>query len=341
MEPLSFEHAEQPGLVSIITPMRNGRAYLQEALDGIATQTYGNWELIVVEDGSQDGSEDLVQQFAAAHPGRRVTYLRNEESCGAAYSRNVAFLASQGEYIAFLDCDDRWLPTHLNACVGALSASGDDVAYSTVVMFANSDNSLIGLWGPTPSELKSFPQSLFARSFITPSATVVRRSVIGEVGAWDAGYRCCEDVDFMMRAANAGKRFRYVGGAHCLYRKEHDGATTQRLAETIEEYAAVATKYLGMPGTQRGPSTRAVATSLEMAAKLHSSNRLATDPSTQPARAALLFYKAWQAHPKRWKNLIKSLYCRVRFGFDPGVQPFPRPSLPGVRPASEPSRRAA
>ncbi len=339
MGPLSFHHSEQPGLVSIVTPMRNGREFLQEALDGIAAQTYSHWELIIVEDGSQEDSEDLVQRFAAAHPGRGVTYLRNEQSCGAAYSRNVAFLASQGEYIAFLDCDDRWLPTHLDACLGALRESGDDLAYSTVVMFASSDNSLIGLWGPTPPELKSFPQSLFNRSFITPSATVVRRCVIGEIGPWDAGYRCCEDVDFMMRAAKAGKRFRYVGGAHCLYRKEHDGATTQRLAETIEEYAAISIKNLGMPGTRRGHSTRGIATSLEVAAKLHSSGRLDTDPSVKPARASLLYYKAWQARPKRWKNLLKSCYCRLRWGFDPGVQPLPRPSLPEACPA--PGRRAA
>lgn len=341
MQPLHFKHPETPGLVSIVTPMRNGREYLLEALDGVASQNYDNWELVIVEDGSPEPAEDLVREFAAAHPNNRVTYLRNEQSCGAAYSRNVAFLASQGEYIAFLDCDDRWLPTHLEACVNALCESGDDLAYSTVVMFAGSDNGLIGLWGPTPKEIADFPTSMFSRSFVTPSATVVRRSVIGEVGPWDAGYRCCEDADFMMRAANAGKRFRYVGGVHCLYRKEHDGATTQRLAETIEEYAAISTKYLGMPGTRRGPSTRGIATSFALAAKLHSSRRFDSDPSVQPARAALLYYKAWQARPKRWKNLVKALYCRLRYGFDPGVQPVARPSLPGASPASNPGRRAA
>ncbi|QDV76660.1 glycosyltransferase family 2 protein [Botrimarina mediterranea] len=340
MQPLTFQHPETPGLVSIITPMRNGRAYLQEALDGIAAQTYDAWELVIVEDGSPEPAEDVVRAFASAHPNHRVTYLRNDPSCGAAYSRNRAFLESRGEYIAFLDCDDRWLPTHLDACVSSLVESGDDLAYSTVVMFASSDHALLGLWGPTPEEVQSFPTSLFGRSFVTPSATVVRRYVVGEVGPWDAGYRCCEDADFMMRAASAGKRFRYVGGAHCLYRKEHAGATTQRLAETIEEFAAISTKHLGMPGARRGRCSRAIASSLELAAKLHTSQRQASDPSVQPARAALLYYTAWRMRPKRWKNLVRAGYCRLRHGFDAGVQRVDRPSLPGSVTAT-PQRHAA
>lgn len=330
MDTLSFKHPETPGLVSIITPMRNGRAYLQEALDGIASQSYSNWELVIVEDGSPEPAEDLVRKFAAAHPNNRVTYLRNEQSCGAAYSRNRAFLEALGEYIAFLDCDDRWLSTHLDTCVNALCESGDDLAYSTVVMFASSDNGLLGLWGPTQPEIRGFPTSLFNRSFVTPSATVVRRRAVGEVGPWNASYRCCEDADFIMRAANAGKRFHYVGGVHCLYRKEHEGATTQRLAETIEEYAAIATKYLGMPGTRPGQCLRGVANALELAAKLHTRKRLVKDPSVQPSRASLLYYKAWRLRPRRVKNLFKSLYCRMRFGTDPGVQPVVRPSLPNT-----------
>lgn len=334
MQPLSFKHPETPGLVSIITPMRNGRAFLQEALDGIASQSYGNWELVIVEDGSPEPAEDLVRKFAVAHPNNRVTYLRNEQSCGAAYSRNRAFLEALGEYVAFLDCDDRWLPTHLDACVGALCDSGDDLAYSTVVMFASSDNGLIGLWGPTQQEIKGFPSSLFNRSFVTPSATVVRRRVVGEIGPWNAGYRCCEDADFMMRAASAGKRFRYVGGAHCLYRKEHEGATTQRMAETIEEYAAISAKHLGMPGTRPGLCSRGVANSLELAAKLHTARNRSKDPSVQPSRASLLYFKAWRLRPRRVKNLVKSLYCRLRYGAAPGVQLVARPSLPATATAT-------
>jgi glycosyltransferase involved in cell wall biosynthesis len=299
-------------------------------MDGIALQNYREWELVIVEDGSSAPAEDLVRKFAAAHPNNRVTYLRNEKSCGAAYSRNRAFLESRGEYIAFLDCDDRWLPTHVEACVNALSDSGDDVAYSTVVMFASSDGGLIGLWGPTPQEVRGFPSSLFSRNFVTPSGTVVRRHVIGEIGPWDAGYRCCEDADFMMRAANAGKRFRHVGGVHCLYRKEHDGATTQRMAETIEEYSAIALKYLGMPDTRPGQCSRSVADSLELAAKLHTTRSLARDPSVLQSRAALLYYKAWRLRPHRLKNLVKSLYCRLLYGADPGVQLVERPSLPAT-----------
>lgn len=341
MDRLTFKHPETAGLVTIVTPVHNGRLYLQEALDGIAAQRYGSWELIVVEDGSKEDSADIVRRFAAANPGRRVTYLRNEPSGGASYSRNVAFLEARGEFIACLDCDDRWLPGHLEACVGALTSSGDDLAYSTTIMVADSDESVIGVWGPTPHDLANFPQSLFTRSFITPSATVFRRSFVGDVGPWDASYRCCEDFDFFMRGLAIGKRFRYVGGVHCLYRKDHEGAATQRLAETIEYFAMVSQIHDAIPGTRRGHRARSIATTYELAARLHTTLRLHSDPAVYPARAALLYYKAWRVRPKRWKNLVKSAYCRLRYGFDAGVQPQTRPSLPAAYLAQTSDSRAA
>lgn len=341
MQPLEFRHDEVPGLVTIVTPSRNGARFLGETLGGIAAQTHRDWELVLVEDGSRDGTEELVRRFAREHPGRRVVYLRNEASCGPAYARNVAFLEARGEYIALLDCDDRWLPTHLASCLEALRASGDDLAYSTAVMFADSDSRLTGLWGPTRSELEAFPQSLFARCFVTPSATVVRRRVVGEVGAWDSTYRCCEDFDFVMRAVGAGVRFRHVPGVHCLYRKEHAGAATQQMAEIMEVYAIVASRYRGMEGVRRGTAARGIASSLELAAKMHARRRIGSDPSRRPERAALLYYRAWRLRPKRLKNLLRAALCLMLHGAGRGVQGDPRPSLPPVEPAVAPARRVA
>ncbi|TWT47397.1 glycosyltransferase family 2 protein [Botrimarina hoheduenensis] len=336
MENLPFKYAETFGLVSIIMPTRNGRRYLVEALQGISNQNYPNWELIVVEDGSQDGAEELVRQFAGQHLDNRVVYRRNETSCGAAYTRNLAFLESAGEYVAFHDCDDKWLPTHLQACVSTLEETGDDLAYSTVVMFADADGSTMGVWGPTSWEVQSFPQSMFGRSYVTPSATVTRRSVIGEIGVWDSQYHCCEDADFMMRAAYAGKRFRYVPGVHCLYRKEHDGATTQKLAQTIEESSLIAKRYLSMPGIDGRAARHAVAATMAVAAKLHQTRPRTIDPSATPSRAARIYARAWRLHRSRWRYLFKAVYSACRYGVSKGVQPIYRPNLPPWASASAP-----
>jgi len=334
METLRFRHSEVERLVSIIMPMRNGYRFLDKALAGINGQTYTRWELIVVEDGSNDGSEALLRDFAAKHPNNRVLYLQNEQSGGAAYSRNRAFQEAKGQFVACLDCDDYWTSSHLESGVEALEASVSDVAYSSVVMFADSDHSLVGIWGPTLPELNAFPQSLFGRNFVTPSALVVRRSVIGEIGPWSAKYLYCADYDFVMRAAMARKRFEYIGGVQCLYRKEHAEALTQRMAETIEEAVIVAESFLGMPSTRVKSCQKCLATSLSSAAKLHVVNKAERDPSAQPSRAALLYFKAWRTRPKRVKNLLHAALCALRFGVAPGFVPVDRPNLPLASPTT-------
>lgn len=91
-------------LVSIVTPNYNGAKYLRETLESVLAQTYTNWELIVVDDGSTDDSLELVRSFD--EPRFRV--FVNERNSGAAVSRNVAIEAARGKYIAFLDGDDLW-----------------------------------------------------------------------------------------------------------------------------------------------------------------------------------------------------------------------------------------
>ncbi|WP_442482955.1 glycosyltransferase family 2 protein [Aeoliella sp. SH292] len=328
MSQLLFSFPETPGLVSVIIPTRNGVRFLGEALDSISSQIYKHWEVVVVEDGSNDGAEQLVEQFARNHPRHRVHYQRNETSCGAAYTRNVAFQQAAGQYIAFLDCDDRWLPYHMQSCVAALEESGDDLAYSTVVMFTDGTDLLLGLWGPTAPEVASFPESLFGRSYVTPSATIVRRSVIEEVGPWDARRKYCEDADFMLRAAYIGKKFRYVGGVHCLYRKCHAGATTQSLAGTIEESTDIAQLYTSMPGLRPRRLKRLIAVNVAVAARFHATSHPAHDPSATRGRAAPLYFRAWKLDRKRWKDLFKAAFCAVRFGIAATHQPLDRPSLP-------------
>lgn len=328
MSQFHFDHPETSGLVSVIIPTRNGVRYIGEALDSVSTQLYPHWEVIVVEDGSNDGAEQVVQEFARKHPRHRVHYQRNETSCGAAYSRNVAFQQAAGQWVATLDCDDRWLPFHLQSCVKALDESGDDLAYSTVVMFADGTDHPIALWGPTGQEVVLFPQSLFGRNYVTPSATVMRRTVLSEVGPWDAACKYCEDADFYLRAAWHGKKFRYVGGVHCMYRKCHAGATTQSLAGTLEEVAIVNLKYDNMPGLRQRRLQRIIAKNLRYVAKLHSESDPKHDPSATRSRAAPLLFQAWRLDRRRVGYLLKAGICALRYGVSATHQLLDRPSLP-------------
>jgi glycosyltransferase involved in cell wall biosynthesis len=201
MQTLKFHNPESSGLVSVIIPTRNGERFIGAALESIGRQSYRNWEVIVIEDGSQGETESIVRQFASRHPDNYVYYQRNAKSNGAAFTQNLAFTQASGQWVAFLDCDDRWLADHLESCIGELNENGSDIAYSAAIMCEDGTDHVLSAWGPTHGEITDFPMSLFGRSFVTPSATVVRRSVIGDVGNWNTDCRYCEDAEFFMRAA--------------------------------------------------------------------------------------------------------------------------------------------
>lgn len=99
------------GLVSIITPNWNCAKFIAETVKSVQNQTYTNWEMIIVDDCSTDGSENLVELFMSED--KRIRLLQNSKNSGAAISRNYALREARGKWIAFLDSDDLWMPDKL------------------------------------------------------------------------------------------------------------------------------------------------------------------------------------------------------------------------------------
>lgn len=99
-------------LVSIITPCHNGEKYLSDCIESVLAQTYNNWEMLIVDDGSTDSSSTIIKEYSDKTP--RIKYFKTEKASGSpALPRNIGMDAAQGQYIAFLDCDDLWLPSKL------------------------------------------------------------------------------------------------------------------------------------------------------------------------------------------------------------------------------------
>jgi glycosyltransferase involved in cell wall biosynthesis len=298
------------GLVSIVMPTYRGDRYIGATLATIAAQRYSHWELLVVEDGPGGATESIVMDFARLLPEGRVTYARNARNQGAAYSRNVAFSRARGEYVALLDCDDRWQPNHLAQSVEALSDPAIDVVYSSVLMFEDETELLLDVWGPKPADVADFPYSLFHRNFVTPSATVLRRRVLADVGPWDSQFKYCEDLDFWLRCAAAGVRFQHIGGCHCLYRKNHAGATTSRDCGTREELARILAHHL--PEFENGSRDcrRRTSKAFVRAAIAHAEADAARDASADASRARELWLTAWKLNPRRVNYLAKAAFAR-------------------------------
>ncbi len=105
------------GLVSIITPCFNGARYVSETIESVMAQSYPHWEMLIVDDGSDDDSVAIAERFAAAD--RRITVMR-QLNRGSAAARNKGIRHAQGQYIALLDADDLWHPRFLEKQVAFL-----------------------------------------------------------------------------------------------------------------------------------------------------------------------------------------------------------------------------
>lgn len=114
---------DRAGLVSVIVPFFNPADFLKEAIQSVFEQSYGSWELLLIDDGSSDASSHLARQYSAEHP-EKVRYLDHAEhqNRGQSASRNLGICHAKGEYIAFLDADDVWLPHKLEEQLAILNA---------------------------------------------------------------------------------------------------------------------------------------------------------------------------------------------------------------------------
>lgn len=115
--------------VSIVMPAYNAAEVLENTVRSVQAQTFGNWELIVVNDCSKDGTLALLERLAGEDS--RIRYFTNEVNSGAAASRNVGLDHCAGTYIAFLDSDDRWHPEKLEKQVSRMEETGADIGYTS------------------------------------------------------------------------------------------------------------------------------------------------------------------------------------------------------------------
>jgi glycosyltransferase involved in cell wall biosynthesis len=306
LQSITFEADETAGLVSIVIPAHRSERFIGETLAAVAQQTYRRWEVLVVEDGSADGTEKIVRSFARRHPWHRVVFSRNERNQGPAHTRNTAFAKAHGQYIAMLDSDDRWLPEHLEVAVNGLETSGKDIAYSSALILEDQTDMVLGVLVPNVHELANFNQSLVARNLVPTSASVMRRKVVADVGPWNIDLRHCDDFEFWLRCAMMAKQFHFIGGCRCIYRKNHAGAVTQRWCSTWEESAMLTERFMDLPGTRPRTSRKWSSNSYELAARLHAGTDPTKDSSADRSRAPKLLWKAWRLRPKRVSYLIRA-----------------------------------
>lgn len=126
--------------VSVITPNFNGEKFIAETIQSVVAQTYSNWELIICDDGSTDNSRDVIKQYQNLDP--RILLLQNEKRLGPAVARNRAIEIASGNYIAFLDGDDLWMPTKIEKQLEFMQRNNFVLTYSYYRLIDEEGNDL-------------------------------------------------------------------------------------------------------------------------------------------------------------------------------------------------------
>jgi glycosyltransferase involved in cell wall biosynthesis len=194
--------------VSVVIPAFNGERFLADAVASVQAQDYGVHEIVVVDDGSTDGTAELAAQLE--------TRVVRQENQGPAAARNRGIGATTGEVIAFLDCDDLWTPGSLARRMGAL----EEDAELRVVLGRFTAEYLPGaLMIEYPADDDG---SLTSVKF---STGVFRREVFDRVGPLDPSFRQAEDVDWFLRALELRVPMRIVDNVSVVYRRHRANLT--------------------------------------------------------------------------------------------------------------------
>jgi glycosyltransferase involved in cell wall biosynthesis len=215
--------AEAPVLISVVVPVYNRARYLAEALDRVQTQNYRPIEVIVVDDGSTDGSGDLARSY----PETRVI---DQPHGGVALARNAGVLAARGALVAFQDSDDLWAVNKLAVQAGFMFANpGVDFTLTRMRNF-------IDPGGNPPSW--SRPELLNSTCLGIGPTLMVWRRVFDQVGLFDTRCAVGEDVDWVLRARDRGCTLSVVDEV-LLCRRLHESNTTSDAGQCASEFLSL------------------------------------------------------------------------------------------------------
>lgn len=185
-------------LVSVVIPAYNCEKYVREAIDSVLAQTFGDFELIVVNDAATDSTPEILSEYERAGKLRVVTHEVNRGLSGA---RNSGIREARGTYVTFLDADDIWRPEKLEYQAAILRENPDLILLSNREMFWTDGEDLTFPPLPEKPELQDveWKMILLGDSPLSVSNAIVRRDCLNEVGRFDERLRAAEDRDLWMR----------------------------------------------------------------------------------------------------------------------------------------------
>lgn len=228
------EQMSTEGLVSVVIPAYNVASHIAEAIESVLAQDYPDLEIIVVDDGSSDDTADVV---ASRFP--RVHLIRKANG-GAASARNVGIRSARGQYVAFLDADDIWLPGKLSAQVGYMKAHpGVQMVCTGFAQWVSDEHGVFGDPLDTVPDQEGIAidaidtarsgwvyHKLLLSNFVWTTTVMMSRPLIERIGLYDESLRLGQDYEYFLRASRETEIHR-LARIFALYR-QHAGSATSR-----------------------------------------------------------------------------------------------------------------
>ena len=289
-------------IVSIIIPAYNAEQFIAATIESALAQTLKDTEVIVIDDGSKDGTARVVQTFP------NVRYVRQANG-GVSSARNHGAALAQGQFLAFLDSDDIWHPDKLRQQVQALGQHPDSVFSRTAFTHEDVDEQRIRKGAERqdaphriiPDLLPSFLHPYFATSTV-----MVRKSAFDEAGGFDTSLRIAEDVDFYLRVLAKAPHVVYMSET-LVFKRPVEGSLGDDSAAGYVQLLKVYDRFLA-----QHPQARAdlgEATVNEAYYRLHMALARSHLWVGQPSQARAAALQAMKFGPKlpAWQLVLKSL----------------------------------
>lgn len=229
--------------VSVIICAYNAAPFIAETLASVTAQTYQDYEIIVVNDGSTDDTEQVLAPYFD-----RILYVQ-QENAGPGAARNTAIRCALGRYIALLDSDDQWLPTYLETMLARMKAEPSiDVLYPNAELFGAPQWDGKLFQDVCPSTAPVTLEKFLSRECNVFISAIFKRDILDIVGMFDESLRGSEDFDLWLRMLQQGYRFDFLREPLARYRKRADSLSSGS-ARYFQHVLHALCKALAAPST--------------------------------------------------------------------------------------------
>jgi glycosyltransferase involved in cell wall biosynthesis len=293
-------------LVSVIIPAYKVASFITDTLDSVLAQTFTQYEIIVINDGSPD-TDELEKQLAEYT--HLITYLKQTNQ-GAGAARNAGICAARGEFVAFLDGDDVWLPQLLREQLSLMSNGGWDLVYADATNFNGSGLSLTTNMDLNPSKGQVNTESIIsAKCTVITSSVVARRKLILEVGLFDENFPNSQDFDLWLRLAKNGARIGYQKKV-LVHRRVYEGSLASNPIKSFEGEIKVLEKT-GQRSDLTSEEREAVIRTLDQRRATVEVFRGKQRLSAGDFKAALTAFRVANEHYQSWKLRLVMFWLRI------------------------------